>query len=381
MSDNAVASPSAAAEHDVLAELTAPVPEVGDGGPELVQLLTPEGERVEHPEYDHYVGPDRRGAARLLPRHGPDPPHRRRGHRPAAPGRARASGPSCSARRPRRSAPAARCARRTTSSRPTASTASPGAAASTRSSCSACSAASTTAAGTRTRTTSTSTRSSSAPRPCTPPATPWACSATATSAPATPTATPPSSPTSATAPPARATSTRRSSSPRLQRAGRVLLPEQPVGDLRADRAADPDPALPARAAASASPASGSTATTCSPSYAVTQRRAASAPATARARRSSRRTPTGWARTPPPTTRPGTALSDERRGAGSSRTRSSGCKAYLRTQRAGRRRPSSTRVDAEADELGAPTCARAAWRMPDPDAAERCSTTSTPRSTA
>ena len=29
--------------------------------------------------------------------------------------------------------------------------------------------------------------------------------------------------------------------------GRVLLPEQPVGDLRADRAADPDPALPARA--------------------------------------------------------------------------------------------------------------------------------------
>ncbi len=33
----------------------------------------------------------------------------------------------------------------------------------------------------------------------------------------------------------------------LQRAGRVLLPEQPVGDLRADRAADPDPAVPARA--------------------------------------------------------------------------------------------------------------------------------------
>ena len=70
-----------------------------------------------------------------------------------------ASGPSCSARRPRRSAPAARCARRTTSSRPTASTASPGAAASTRSSCSACSAASTRAAGTRARTTSGSTRS------------------------------------------------------------------------------------------------------------------------------------------------------------------------------------------------------------------------------
>ena len=33
----------------------------------------------------------------------------------------------------------------------------------------------------------------------------------------------------------------------LQRPGRVLLPEQPVGDLRADRAPDPDPALPAGA--------------------------------------------------------------------------------------------------------------------------------------
>ena len=52
MSDNAVASPSETAdqtahEHEVLAELTAPVPEVGDGGPEMVQLLTPEGQRVE----------------------------------------------------------------------------------------------------------------------------------------------------------------------------------------------------------------------------------------------------------------------------------------------------------------------------------------------
>jgi pyruvate dehydrogenase E1 component alpha subunit len=26
-----------------------------DGGPDLVQLLTPTGERVEHPEYSHYV--------------------------------------------------------------------------------------------------------------------------------------------------------------------------------------------------------------------------------------------------------------------------------------------------------------------------------------
>ncbi|WP_414695851.1 pyruvate dehydrogenase (acetyl-transferring) E1 component subunit alpha, partial [Pedococcus sp.] len=52
MSDNAVAN---ASTEQVLAELTAPVPEVGDGGPEMVQLLTPEGQRVENTEYDHYV--------------------------------------------------------------------------------------------------------------------------------------------------------------------------------------------------------------------------------------------------------------------------------------------------------------------------------------
>lgn len=60
MSDNAVASTgeqagTRPAEDDVLAELTAPVPEVGDGGPEMVQLLTPEGQRVENTEYDEYV--------------------------------------------------------------------------------------------------------------------------------------------------------------------------------------------------------------------------------------------------------------------------------------------------------------------------------------
>ena len=54
----------------------------------------------------------------------------------------------------------------------------------------ACSAASTPAPGTRPSTASTCTRSSSAPRPCTPPATRWGSSATAWSAPATPTATP-----------------------------------------------------------------------------------------------------------------------------------------------------------------------------------------------
>ncbi|WP_406832966.1 pyruvate dehydrogenase (acetyl-transferring) E1 component subunit alpha [Pedococcus sp. KACC 23699] len=60
MSDNAVASTGEKAgttphEEEVLAELTAPVPEVGDGGPEMVQLLTPEGQRVENDEYDEYV--------------------------------------------------------------------------------------------------------------------------------------------------------------------------------------------------------------------------------------------------------------------------------------------------------------------------------------
>src|SRR5690348_18345100 len=60
VSDNAVASSGSAAstspaEDEVLAELIAPVPEVGDGGPEMVQLLTPEGQRVENAEYDHYL--------------------------------------------------------------------------------------------------------------------------------------------------------------------------------------------------------------------------------------------------------------------------------------------------------------------------------------
>ena len=68
----------------------------------------------------------------------------------------------------------------------------------------------------------------------------------------------------------------------LRRAGRLLLPEQPVGDLRADRAADPGAALPARPAATASPASGSTATTCSPaSPSPAGRSRSAAPATAR----------------------------------------------------------------------------------------------------
>ena len=49
----------------------------------------------------------------------------------------------------------------------------------------------------------------------------------------------------------------------LQRPGRVLLPEQPVGDLRADRAAVAGSRSTSAPSASASPASGWTATTCS----------------------------------------------------------------------------------------------------------------------
>ena len=59
-----------------------------DGGPELVQLLTPEGERVEHPEYAVRRAPGRRRPARAVPRPGAGAPRRRRGHRAAAPGRA-----------------------------------------------------------------------------------------------------------------------------------------------------------------------------------------------------------------------------------------------------------------------------------------------------
>ena len=121
----------------------------------------------------------RRGVPRSLPRPRADPPGRRRGDRAAAPGRARAVGAVPRARRPRRSARAARCGPTTSRSPPTASTASRGRAASSRSACSSSSAARRSAAGTRTSTTSRSTRSSSARRPCTRSATRWACSATA----------------------------------------------------------------------------------------------------------------------------------------------------------------------------------------------------------
>jgi pyruvate dehydrogenase E1 component alpha subunit len=54
VSDNEVAMPPEAAHAAAVAALTAPVPEI-IGGAEFVQLLTPEGERVEHPEYSQYI--------------------------------------------------------------------------------------------------------------------------------------------------------------------------------------------------------------------------------------------------------------------------------------------------------------------------------------
>jgi 2-oxoisovalerate dehydrogenase E1 component alpha subunit len=52
--DNSGALPPEEAHAAAVAALVAPVPEV-IGGAEYVQLLTPEGERVEHPEYSPYI--------------------------------------------------------------------------------------------------------------------------------------------------------------------------------------------------------------------------------------------------------------------------------------------------------------------------------------
>ena len=132
-----------------------------------------------------------------------------------------------------------------------------------------------------------------------------------------------------------------------QRPGRLLLPEQPVGHLRAQRAPDPHPALPARPRLRLPRRAGRR-----------QRRAGrvrrhpagarTRPATATARPSSRRSPTGWARTPPRTTRPGTA-SPPRSRSGSSATRSSGSRPTS-AHAARPTRTSSTRSSSEGDEL-------------------------------
>ena len=75
--------------------------------PDLVQLLTPEGERVEHPDYTVDFTDDElarsTATSSLVRRWTP--------RRPRCSGRASwASGPACSARRRPRSAPAGRCA-------------------------------------------------------------------------------------------------------------------------------------------------------------------------------------------------------------------------------------------------------------------------------
>ena len=56
MSDNAVAPLETAfgVDHHVT-RAEAPERPVQDGGPEMVQLLSPEGERVPHPEHDAVI--------------------------------------------------------------------------------------------------------------------------------------------------------------------------------------------------------------------------------------------------------------------------------------------------------------------------------------
>jgi hypothetical protein len=131
-------------------------PSTVDGGPELVQLLTPEGERRQHPDYPLDVSADELRALYrdlvLVRRVDTEATALQRqgelgiwasllGQEAAQVGSGRA------------------LATTTTRSRPTASTVSPGVAVSTRSTCSGLFRVSTTAAGTPTRRTSTSTRS------------------------------------------------------------------------------------------------------------------------------------------------------------------------------------------------------------------------------
>ena len=250
---------------DHTADITAPTPAVGDGGPDLVQLLTPEGERVDAPA----TTPSSRTStdeehARPLPRPGPDPPHRHRGHRAAAPGRARHLGRLLGQEAAQ--VGSGRALRPQDYAFPTYR----------EHGVAWCRGVDplnllglfrgvdhggwdpnennfhlyTIVIGAQTLH-----------------ATGYAMGIQRDGA-------------VGTGDPDRdaaviayfgdgATSQGDVNEAFvfagvLQRPGRVLLPEQPVGDLRADRAADPDPALPARARASASPASGSTATTCSP---------------------------------------------------------------------------------------------------------------------
>ena len=108
---------------------------------------------------------------------------------------------------------------------------------------------------------------------------------------------------------------------RLQRPDRLLLPEQPVGHLDADGDPEPHPALQARRGLRLPGRPGRRQRRPRVLRGHPARRSTT-PAPGRARRSSRPSPTGWARTPPPTTRPATGSPPSSR-PGSSRTRSSG----------------------------------------------------------
>ena len=178
--------------------MSAPMPDqVGDDLP-LVQLLTPGGERLEHPEF-HYDGDDEsiRGLYRdlvlarridteafALQRHGEIglwPPAL--GQEAAQIGSGRALRPQDFAFASYREHGVAWCRGVDPGQPARAGSVVPS-----------------TAAGTRPSTATACPASSSARRRCTPPATPWASPSTARSAPATPSATPRSSPTSATVP-------------------------------------------------------------------------------------------------------------------------------------------------------------------------------------
>ena len=212
--------------------------------PDLVQLLTPEGERVEHPDYapEHLTADD---AARLLPRPGPGPPAGRRGHRAAAPGRAGHLGqPARPGGRPGRLRPGARAAGQRLPDLPRARRRLVPRA-STRSCCSACSAASTRAAGTRRvqlQPVHDRDRRADAAR--------HRLRDGHAARRRVGTGEPDGEGGDRLLRRRRHRPGRRQRGvrlrQRLQRPGRVLLPEQPVRDLRAARAADPDPALPAR---------------------------------------------------------------------------------------------------------------------------------------
>ena len=365
----------------VVAELQEPTPAVGDGGPEMVQLLTPEGERVSHPDYDQYVddltAEELRGFYRdlvLIRRIDAEATAlQRQGElgiwaQPARPG-------GRAGRLRPRAAPAGlrlpdlpRARRRLVPR------------ASTRSTCSACSAASTTAAGTRnennfhlyTIVIGAQTLH----------ATGYAMGMqrdgdVGTGDPDRDAAVIAYFGDGASSPGRRQRGVhlRRRPTTRpvvffcqnnqwaisepIERQTRIPLYQRALGFGFPGVRVDGNDVL--------------------ATYAVTQAALRARPATARARRSSRPTPTGWARTPRPTTRPATALSDERRDV-EAQGPDRAAQGLPHAATAWPTRSSSTTVEAEADELGAPP-ARGLHGAARPDAAERCSTTSTPRSTA